>query len=567
MYTDIKSVQIVIALLKKYNIRHLVLSAGTRHTPFVRSVENDDFFTCYSVVDERSAGFFAIGLIKELRVPVAISCTSGTAVSNYISPISEAFYSNLPLIAITADRNPMYLYQKEEQMVPQIKIFDGICKKNVTLPFVKEEKDFWYCNRLVNEALGDIERFGDGPVHINYPVETNLFDFNTEQLPEVTKIDVIALNDEKEWKERAEKLSKAKRIMVLYGQAFPLRTDEEKIIEDFARKFECVFLVDHLSNLKCYGSVEAYNPVRFFRKNIVGELMPEIVISLNGNSVEFTEWLKAYSTKYSYWNIDKSGNIADPFKCLDTVFHCNEIEFFEKMCQYKQSEAQHEYYEKWKVLENSIKIPDYEYSDIYAVEKFMELIPENSLLNLANSSVVRFAQIFPLKKSVKVHCNRGVNGIDGSMSSFIGQSCVHDGVSFLLIGDLSFFYDMNCLWSRYIGNNQRIMLNNNGCGEIFYTNAKQDILTVGKHIAADNEATARGWAESVGFMYLSSHTKEEFDENLKVFLSETSNKPIIFEVFTDKMKNIEQLKRLIKENENLTTKEKLKNTVKSIIRR
>ncbi len=567
MYSDIKSVQIIVALLKKYNIKHIVISPGNRHSSFVRSVEGDDFFTCYSVVDERSAGFFAIGLIKELRVPVAISCTSGTAVSNYISPMSEAFYSKLPLIAITADRNPYYMYQKEEQMVPQVNIFREICKKAVTLPIVKDQKDFWYAGRLVNEALLDIERFGDGPVHINYPIEDGLFDFNTETLPEVTKIDIISKTDESLWEQRAKQLSEAKRILVLYGQAFPLNAEEEQVIESFAKKYGAVFLVDHLANLKCYGTLQGYTPVKQFRYEVVKKLLPEIVISVNGNSIEVFDWLKSHGGKASYWNIDKSGKIADPYRTLNTVFECSEMEFFEKMCEYKADDSNSTYYNEWKALESKVKIPDYDYSDIYAVQKFMELIPENSLLNLANSNTVRFAQMFPLKKSVEVHCNRGVNGIDGSMSSFIGQSCVHNGLSFLIIGDLSFFYDMNCLWSRYIGNNIRIMLNNNGCGEIFYTNSKQDKATVGKHIAADNSATAKGWAESQGFLYLSSHTKEEFDKNLAVFLDDKTDMPVIFEVFTDKNANQNELTKYKKANEIMTAEKYVKNVIKSVIRK
>ncbi|MBP3692298.1 MAG: 2-succinyl-5-enolpyruvyl-6-hydroxy-3-cyclohexene-1-carboxylic-acid synthase, partial [Clostridia bacterium] len=161
---------------------------------------------------------------------------------------------------------------------------------------------------------------------------------------------------------------------------------------------------------------------------------------------------------------------------------------------------------------------------------------------------------------------RGVNGIDGSLSSFIGQSCVHNGLCFLIIGDLSFFYDMNGLWNRYVGSNVRIMLNNNGCGEIFYGNKNQDKNTVGNHIAADHNTTAKGWVESIGFNYLSSKNKAEFDKNLKLFFDESTEGPVFFEVFTDKNVNVAENEKIIAANKEKSIKQSVKGVIKSLIR-
>ena len=153
MYSSLGNVQILVSLLKQYEIKHIVISAGTRHTPFVYSVEHDNFFETYSVVDERSASFFAIGMIEKLRVPVAIVCTSGTAAANYVSAANEAFYQQLPLLLLTADRNHYYMFQQEEQMIPQEGLYSAVCKKVVTLGHVRDDKDFWYTSRICNEAL------------------------------------------------------------------------------------------------------------------------------------------------------------------------------------------------------------------------------------------------------------------------------------------------------------------------------------------------------------------------------------------------------------------------------
>ncbi len=566
MYTDIKSIQILISLLKKYEIRHLVLSAGTRHTPFVRSVESDPFFDCYSVVDERSASFFAIGLIEELNTPVAICCTSGTALSNYVSGVSEAFYANLPLLVLSADRNPYYLNQQEEQMVPQIDILKSICKKSVMLPIVKDLNDEWYCSRIINDALLELDHHGRGPVHIDIPVEKGLFDFNTVTLPETVKIDRVMPSEEDKWQEASKRLLSAKKILISYGQTSPVSQENKKIIERFAEKYGAVIMVDHLANLNCYGTVNAYSVTRTKYSKMVKDMVPDILICMNGSAVEIRGWLINCAGQYEFWNVLESGEISDPFRCLNKVFECDAYEFFNKMLDLApESNKSNEYYTAWKSLENSIIIPDFEYSDIYTVKELIENIPRNSVLHLANSNSVRFPQHFELDSSVKVYCNRGASGIDGSMSSFIGQSYLHKGLCFLLIGDLSFFYDMNALWNKYVGNNVRIMLNNNSCGEIFYNNKNQDITTVGRHIAADHNTSAKAWVEARGFKYLKAESKEDFDKNLNEFLNIECNAPIFFEVFTDKYVNIAQMDKFVALNTEKTFKSSVKGVIKTVL--
>lgn len=565
MYTDIVSYQIVIALLKKYGIKNLVLSPGTRHTPFVRSVENDDFFNLYSVVDERSASFFAIGLIQEQKEPVAICCTSGTSVSNYVSGMTEAYYRQFPLIAITSDRNNYYLYQQEEQCVPQANIFHGICKKNVNLPFVESKKDFWYCSRLVNEALLELNHHGSGPVHINVPVEEKLFSFTTEQLPNVIKINRIQSTDEELWRKKARELSQYKRIIVAYGQKENSDATLIHNVQAFTQKYSAIIMVEHLSNLHCDGSVNAYNALHVKQRQIMEELSPDLVIFVNGNSVEIRDWLKYTKTPYQFWNVREDGMVSDPLRCLTDLFECDTETFFEKIVNYApEHNIENTYLADWKKLCASIKMPEFYYSDIYTAGEFVKNLPEHTLVHFANSNSVRLTQHFPIKSNVTVMCNRGVNGIDGSLSTFIGQSYVHKGLACLIIGDLSFFYDMNGLWNRYVGKNVRIMLNNNGCGEIFYGNKNQDKKSVGKHIAADHNTTAKGWVESLGFKYLSAKSKEEFDENLKLFFAEESDAPIFFEVFTDKYVNVNEAEKIVRINTEVTLKSSVKGLLKKM---
>lgn len=566
MLTEVKSYQIVIQLLKKYEIKHLVISPGNRNTPFVRSVENDPDFICYSVVDERSASFFALGLIKELKKPVVISCTSGTSVCNYVSGVSEAFYANLPLLIIASDRNRNYLNQQEEQMVPQPEILSSVCKHSVVLPMIKDSKSIWYCTHLVNEAFLELDYHGTGPVFIDVPVEEHIFDFTNKEIPNVRKIDRILVGEDIKWADKAKELYEAKRILISYGQSGPLTDDEEKIIEEFAKRYDVAIMVDHLSNLHCNNVVYSYNATRFFYSKITTDFVPDLVISVGGNAIETRGWLSNYSGIYKFWNISESGKLSDPFRCLNVMYECSPMEFFRIMLENAPKQNKNTgYFKAWNTLIELVKYPELKYSDIYAVEQFMKAIPPHSLLHLGNSNSARLPQHYELNKTVTVECNRGTNGIDGSMSTFIGQAFQHKGLCFLLIGDLSFFYDMNGLWNRYIGKNIRILLNNNECGELFYTNKHQDSKSVGMHIAADHNARAQAWVESRGFTYFSSTNKTEFDSNLKKFMDPESEGPLFFEVFTDKFINIKEIETFVKINTSTTTVGKMKNVVKTII--
>lgn len=569
MYTDIKSVQIIISLLKKYDIKHIVISPGTRHRPFVHSVETDPFFTCYSIVDERSAAFFALGLIQELNEPVVISCTSGTPISNYVSAVSEAFYQKFPLIVLTADRNPYYLNQQEDQMVPQVNMLKEICKKTVTLPLVKDQKDFWYCSRIVNEALLEMDHHGKGPIHINYPVEDSLFAFNTPQLPDVIRTNRISIEDSDEiWNTKGDQLKNASRILISYGQSAPINDELEEMIEDFVCTYNCAIIVDHLANLKCFGTVEIFTVSRTADKAFYDEMSPDILITMGGNAVEIRERFGIYSGKYRHWHVGEEGTVSDPFKSLTDIFECPVAYFFEKLSCKSDDKVENTYLDKWQAKVQSIKIPEFGYSDIYAVQQFMKKIPGNSLFHIGNSNSARLPQHFPLEKSIRVCCNRGTNGIDGSMSTFIGQATINKNLCFLLIGDLSFFYDMNGLWNKYIGSNIRILLNNNGSGEIFYGHPNMcNIPTLGLHTAAEHDTSAKAWVESRGFQYLCATNKEEFDEMLPFFINDDSPKPIFFEVVTDKFANVQEINNLYNLNRTLSTKTAVKNVVKKIIGR
>lgn len=575
MYTDLKSVQILISLLKQYEIEHIVISAGTRHIPFVFSVEQDNYFTTYSVVDERSASFFALGLIEKIQKPVAIVCTSGTAACNYVSAINEAFYQKLPLVVLTADRNQYYLNQQEEQMVMQDGLYGKAVKKTVTLPIVRDEKDVWYCSRLVNEALLEINRGEIGPVHINFPVEDNyptsnvIFSFNTKEIAEANRISRLDVEDDAlVWKKKVEQLRKAK-VMIIYGQHGKVNDEEQKAINRFCKVFNCVFSVDLLSNMLCDKSIFTFSSVNTISPEKFETILPDIVITMNGHTVSAIKAkLNGYSKRFKHWHVSKEGTISDPFKVQTDIIACTNTTFFNRFSEIAEqlpAGNMDMYYKEWKdaikTSGNGMSPNDcnFEFSSVYAIQQLMNQIPKGSLLHLANSNSVRIANNFSLKKEIEVYANRGTHGIDGSMSAFIGQACVSSELCYLIIGDLSFFYDMNALWNRYVGKNVRILVNNNSGGGIFhapYYQQGNEFKRIDQHIAAAHHTSVKAWAEAVGFKYFGVSDKEQMQKALKEFNC-TSDRPMIIETFTDKDVDIEQMAQVTRQIKSYTQMGKL----------
>lgn len=559
MYSSLKNIQILVSLLKKYNVKNIVISAGTRHTPFVYSVEHDSFFKTYSIVDERSAGFFAIGLIEELHEPVAVVCTSGTAAANYVSAANEAFYQQLPLLLLTADRNHYYMFQQEEQMIPQEGLYSQVCKNVVTLGHVRDEKDFWYYSRICNEALLDLTQGEMGPVHINfivendYPIYQGIVKFGEKELPDIKRIRRLTLEDSTAvWKVWADKL-KNSRVLIIYGQYRPLSNDEKSIVENFCKKYDVVISSDIISNLHTKYCIPTFAMCRVWNRVQVQSLCPDIVITMNANTIsEIKGQLATVKNKFEHWHVSSKGKVSDPFKMLSDVIACSPMTFFKKFAELGGDMSEHGYYSKWKAVHDTIGFngslneEPIQYSSMYAVQQYIKNIPSNALLHIANSNSIRLSAYFDVDPTVTVYDNRGTHGIDGSMSSFIGQASVSNRPSFLLIGDLSFFYDMNALWNHYVGNNIRILVCNNSGGAIFhsYPNMK-NVPTLDEHIAAAHETSVKEWVVSRGFEYFSAKNKEEFDEVLPCLMNISSEYPILLEVFTNKDVDAECIKTIL----------------------
>lgn len=526
---DVKRCQMIAALLRDYGIRHVVLSSGTRHVQLVKFFESNSCFVTHDVLDERSAGFFALGLAAKLRRPVAVCCTSGTAASNYLTVASEAFYQHIPLIFITADRYPHLLNQREQQMVPQDHMFESVCLHSVSLPTMEGAVGEAVARRLICETILEATHRTPGPVHINVPIKTI---FKKE--PEVYRLDGLhypkitryaLLPDRTPWRPVVKKMMKSK-ILVVYGQYHALSEDEQIALEKFAKRFNCVICTDNLSNANCSKSINGFNmlKVKLLTPEFVKKLHPDIVITVHGANVSTIQDFVVRSGNIEHWDVAPNGVPADPYKKLRCIFECTPTKFFKRVnVMAGEIIADDSYYQLWKKYEVQEDLVPQEYCQKYAVYHTIKKIPSGSLLHLANSNTIRMACSYTLPERVETYCNRGTNGIDGSASAFMGQVCVSGNLCFLIIGDLSFFYDMNSLWNKNLKGNIRIMLlNNSGAGLLRHHGATA--------ITYQHNAVAEGWVKSLGFTYLSSKNKEEFDKQITRFTSD-ENTPMFFEVF------------------------------------
>lgn len=546
MYSDKKNILQLVALLRAHEIRNVVLCPGSRNTPIIHTLANHPYFTCYSVTDERSAGFFALGLALSGGRPAAVCCTSGTALLNLHPAVAEAFYQQVPLVVISADRPASWIGQMDGQTLPQPNVFGPLVKSSVNLPEIHTSEEEWYCNRLVNEALLELNHHGKGPVHINVPISEPLFQFTAEDLPDVrviTRYQGLNVYD-RQYDDLITRLNGYTKRMMVVGQMNLIYLFERKICKLLYKHF--AWLTEHTGNQTVPGiPVKNFDAIIYaLPEEEQAKLVPDLLITYGGHVVSkrLKQLLRKHPPK-EHWHVAADGQVADTFCSLTTVIEMDPFEFLEKIA-YLLENKPCEYPKRWEQLSKQMAEPDFAFSEMAAIGKVLKSLPTDAVLHLANSSTVRYAQLFQIPDSVEVCCNRGTSGIEGSLSTALGYAWASDKLNFVLIGDLSFFYDMNALWCNHLRGNLRIMLLNNGGGEIFQSlpGLKMEARTH-RFVTALHQTKAEGWAQERGFDYMAVHTVEELDAALSDFMqADQQGNPKFMEVFTDKAEDIRLLK-------------------------
>jgi len=461
-----------------------------------------------------------------------LCCTSGSAILNYGPAVAEAFYRELPLVVISADRTSAWIGQMDGQTIPQQGAYGGLVRKSVQLPEIHSEEDLWYCNRLINEALIECNRNGAGPVHINIPISEPLFDFSEESLPNVRRIQTYSGKIMTNMSDFSERWNASEKKMILVGQ-MPVNKALSELLENLVVNEDCVVLCEHLANISSPHFIGNFDALLTSQANAEA-LVPDLLITLGGHVVSKTikNFFRQHQPK-NHWLLSPSGVCVDTFQCLTDLIETDALSFFGELK--KGSSKNREFVPTWKKASSEVPMPgrDLSFSDITVVGTFLKALPSHSSLYVGNSSSVRNSQFFPLPADTSVFCNRGTNGIEGSISTASGYAALYEGLTFLVVGDLSFFYDLSGLWNKYFSGNLRILLINNGGGGIFHLLPGLDKSNaLNPFIAAQHDSSAEKWVFAAGFEYLKASNETELHEALSVFVASESSKPIVMEVFT-----------------------------------
>lgn len=550
-YTDERNVQILISLLKQWSLSQVIASPGSTHGTFVRCAQIDPFFKLYSCVDERSAAYMACGMVAESGKPVIIACTQATASRNYLPALTEAYYRKLPVIAITGTREEADIGSLMPQVIDRRTVPNDVCVMSVNIPVVKDETDAHFCEIELNKVFAAMRlKNGGGPIHINLESRYSL-NFGVRQLPLARKIPTYTAEDELPAIE-------AVRVGVFVGAHNRWSERLTNAVDAFCKKYNAVVLCDHTSNYRGkYGTVFTLQANQYHYKSKVANM--DLLIHIGNVSPNYYAIINLKPAKV--WRVNPDGNYSDLFHNLSGVFKMTEEIFFENYISLnmKAPPSKEKLWETAQEEHTAVlnAIPDLPFSNLFCCQKIAALLPQDCVLHFGRSNSSRSINMFDIDSSITAYSNVGGCGIDGSISSCIGSALASpEKLHFLILGDLSFFYDINSLGNRHIKNNIRILLVNNGLGVEFkvgfnflrlFEKDTNPYMAAEGHFGSKSPDLVRHWAEDLGFEYLTANDKKSFSENLEKFLSpmQEDSKPILFEVFTDEKNEHDALEMIL----------------------
>ncbi|NEW85395.1 MAG: 2-succinyl-5-enolpyruvyl-6-hydroxy-3-cyclohexene-1-carboxylic-acid synthase, partial [Mariniphaga sp.] len=489
--------------------------------------------------------------------PVVLVCSSGTAALNYTPAVAEAFYQNIPLVAVTADRPDYWIDQAESQCIRQANIFQNFTRKEISLPLGESDKELWYAARQINECLNLAVSEQPAPVHINIPFEEPLHKLVQMDLPDVKEIELVETKnglEENELERLIETINHSRKILILAGQQNP-NPGLEKALTDLTMKSGAVVLHEHLSNLadpQFCGSIDVLM-AGILDENIES-YQPDLLISFGGQFV--SKALKQFLRKNKpaqHWHLSPSGEHFDTYQSLTKVIKMEAVNFFDALSD-RVLQIDKSYLQLWKNKEAKVNhlrdefVESIEFCDLKAFSLIGQKIPVNSVIHLGNSSPVRYALIHNRVENAIYFSNRGTAGIDGCLSTAVGFASNSDKINTIILGDLSFFYDSNALWNKYIGPNLRIIVIHNGGGNIFgMIKGPSDSPAFAEHFLAENTRKAEVLAKAFELDYFKAENESELTQALEDFYSPKQQQVALLEVFTDAEVNVKVFRELFKQ--------------------
>ena len=557
------------------NVSNVVLCPGSRCAPLTLAFTRHPNITTRTFSDERSAGFIALGMAQSTGRPVAVVCTSGTAVYNLAPAVAEAFFSHTPLLIITADRPAEWIAQHDGQTIYQSEVFGKHVKKYFELPQDYEHPDsVWGINRIVNEALNLSEQTPCGPVHINAPFREPLYPSKGEDTMSFTK-NVRVIREHSGIahlppliKQRLVREWAGFNKVLLVGGQHVRNTKLASALDAFREKHHVPIVHDVISNLHEVGNTIQHSDLFLGQssENHREMLRPDLLITF-GHSL-ISKNLKMFLRKYpavKHWHIQHQGPVADTFKTVTDVFFTEPETFINVLSSLEAKESfelqkQENYAGLWEIEERRVLrlldefFADAQLNEISVVKILMDNLPDGSNIHLANSMSVRYANFVGLqqdKKEVTVFANRGTSGIDGSTSTAVGHALSSQKMNILITGDLAFFYDRNAFWHNYSLPNLRVLLLNNHGGLIFdVLEGPSSMPEAREYFITRQGLTARKLCEEFGIEHLRLDNTRKTKNLLKEFLSPEPGTKVL-EVEGDTANNkavFERLKSQIKQS-------------------
>lgn len=560
MISDKASIGRLVYIAKKKGIKNVVFSPGSRNAPLIISFDNDPYFTCLNIPDERTAAFYALGMALQSGEPVIICCTSGSAALNYAPAIAEAYYQKVPLVIITADRPVEWIDQRAGQTIRQSRLYHNYIQKSYDLLEEAISDDhLWYNDRLVNEAFDTARTLNRGPVHINIPLKEPLYN-EIEQLTQLPKV-IHTLKAKQSLTEGEEQsltkaFFKSQKVLVLCGQHQPDDQFRSALMQLAAYPHVAV-MTESTTNVASDHLISCIDrTIDGLSDADISDMTPDILITCGYSIIsKKIRYLLRKMAIADHWHIDEHDHFIDTYKALTLNVPVSLKTFADTVRKYESIHnlPASDYRDRWQSRSRLYKqrhdlfTQSVPWSDWYAVHQVLNSMPLPGVLHMANSTSVRYVQLFDSHPMINYQCNRGVSGIDGSTSTAAGYAYASDQINTLLTGDVAFFYDSNALWHPHVPPNLRILLLNNEGGNIFRVIPGPDkTRQLERHFESHHKTSARQIAAAYGVDYLEAHDYATLQSTLSALYSPDRKKATILEVFTPRLENDKVLKNYFK---------------------
>lgn len=555
--TEKEGVKILLDGLVAKGVKHVVLSPGSRNAPLLMGVARDKRLEHYVVVDERSAAFFALGMVQREGMPVAVVCTSGSALLNYAPAVSEAYYQRLPLLVVSADRPVAWVDQDDSQTIRQYGVLQNIVKASFEVAGeVRDEEERWLAVRMVNDAIECAMTGRRGPVHINVPLREPLYgqrEWEKERTVRIIeRIEGRGLIAPEVMAVLSGRLENCRKVMILAGCHLPDRKMQEALVR--LGELENVVVLSetpaNTGNGKQIGMIDRVLATIEEQERI--EYAPELLVTFGGPLI--SRHVKAFLRKYrpqEHWHIDRSTHLVDTFQVLTKQLDV-EVGSFLDVLSSEMKACHSDYAARWQAKKELSDVRHEQFArevgwcDWKAFSILLPEIPQGTALQLGNSTPARYGQLFECRQTERVDANRGTSGIDGATSTAVGAAVLNPGMTLLISGDMSFLYDSNALWNRYIPPRFKMVVMKNGGGGIFrFIQGPSELEELEECFEARQTVDVRGYADLHHFAFFSADSAGELQRVLADFWAERE-RPAMLEIDTTMCDNAAQLKAYFK---------------------